>query len=281
MSEQFKMPKISVITVTFNSKACLVETINSTLEQTYGNIEYIIVDGASTDGTDSVIKQFQNDIDKIISEPDLGIYDAMNKGFSSASGDYVLFMNAGDIFENRNIINQIFQQQNHCANGDLIVGFSRMVSTSGNQQEIWPRKSMDRYLHFPHQATFISKRIYSKYLYDQKFQISGDREYFARINNKENLNIKLIDNIVSRNVLGGVSNNGSRELTKSIEDLMVINTYNNLSLRGFTKTMVKTILKTLIYRYLSQSRRDYVNYFLFHKIPGLLCNLNFRGQFRG
>ena len=91
-----EVPKISIITVVFNGESLIERTIKSVLEQTFASIEYIIVDGLSNDGTLSIAKQYSSSITKIISEKDHGIYDAMNKGLKMATGNYILFLNAGD-----------------------------------------------------------------------------------------------------------------------------------------------------------------------------------------
>ena len=89
-------PKFSIITVTYNAAAVLEDTIQSIITQTYKNVEYIIVDGASTDGTLKIIERYRPHIHTVISEKDNGLYDAMNKGLALATGDYVCFLNAGD-----------------------------------------------------------------------------------------------------------------------------------------------------------------------------------------
>ena len=89
-------PKFSIITVTYNAGALIEDTIQSVITQTYKNIEYIIVDGASTDKTMSIVTRYREHIHTVVSEPDHGLYDAMNKGIRLATGDYVCFLNAGD-----------------------------------------------------------------------------------------------------------------------------------------------------------------------------------------
>ena len=91
-------PKFSIITVTYNAEAVLEDTIQSVISQTYHHVEYILVDGASKDGTLSIIDRYRDRITRIVSEPDKGLYDAMNKGIRLATGDYLCFLNAGDSF---------------------------------------------------------------------------------------------------------------------------------------------------------------------------------------
>lgn len=101
-------PRISVITVVFNSKDSIEQTILSVLNQTYKNIEYIVIDGGSLDGTIEIVKKYLDKISKFITETDNGIYDAMNKGISLSSGEWIIFMNAGDRFVSNDVLEKIF-----------------------------------------------------------------------------------------------------------------------------------------------------------------------------
>lgn len=103
--------KISVITICYNCRTDLQYTIKSVLSQTYDHLEYIIVDGGSTDGTQDLLKTYEGDIDIIISESDNGIYDALNKGVAAATGDWIICMNAGDAFASPTVLADIFSQQ--------------------------------------------------------------------------------------------------------------------------------------------------------------------------
>lgn len=114
------MDKISIITVTYNADSCLEKTIQSVIEQTYKNIEYIIIDGASKDNTINLIKKYSNHINLWISEPDKGLYDAMNKGIKFATGDWIFFINAGDIFVSPDVLSLIFGDKSY--NADIIYG---------------------------------------------------------------------------------------------------------------------------------------------------------------
>ena len=100
-------PKFSIITVTYNAEAVLEDTIQSVISQTYHHVEYILVDGASKDGTLSIIDRYRDRITRIVSEPDKGLYDAMNKGIRLATGDYLCFLNAGDSFHEDDTLQQM------------------------------------------------------------------------------------------------------------------------------------------------------------------------------
>ncbi len=115
-----KHPKISIVTVCYNAERNIEKTILSVINQTYDNIEYIVIDGGSNDGTLSVINKYASKIDKVISEPDKGIYDAMNKGITLAKGDWINFMNAGDSYVDSCVLKLVSDNIN--SNCDMIYG---------------------------------------------------------------------------------------------------------------------------------------------------------------
>jgi glycosyltransferase involved in cell wall biosynthesis len=162
-------PLVSVITVVFNNKEHLEQTIQSVVNQTYDNVEYIIVDGGSTDGTLSIIKKYEESIDYWVSEPDKGLYDAMNKGLDLANGDWINYMNSGDAFYESNTIQRIINSEykdadliygNHIVEYDF--GFSRIVKPKDLKQ-LW--KGMV----FSHQSLFAKKEV----LRQNKFKIKN------------------------------------------------------------------------------------------------------------
>ena len=106
--KQLIYPKISVVTICFNAQEDLLKTIDSVKSLEYSNLEYIIVDGGSSDNTKSIIAQHQQFVSKWVSEPDNGIYDAMNKGILMCTGEWVIFMNAGDVFHSKIVLNEVF-----------------------------------------------------------------------------------------------------------------------------------------------------------------------------
>jgi glycosyltransferase involved in cell wall biosynthesis len=121
-----KYPQVSIITVTYNAEKYLEQTIKSIMEQDYPNIEYIIIDGASTDGTIDIIKKYEKYITRWISESDNGIYDAMNKGIKLTTGNWINFMNAGDGFSSENILSSIFYKN---YNFDVLYSDSYLVNS--------------------------------------------------------------------------------------------------------------------------------------------------------
>ena len=120
-------PKISVITVTYNAGEVLEDTIQSVISQTYHHVEYILVDGASRDHTMAIANRYRERIHKIISEPDKGLYDAMNKGISLATGDYLCFLNAGDSFHEDDTLQQMVHSINGSELPDVLYGETAIV----------------------------------------------------------------------------------------------------------------------------------------------------------
>lgn len=125
-------PKFSVITVTYNAAQVLEDTLQSVITQTYKNVEYIIVDGASEDGTLSLVQKYRSRIHTVISEPDKGLYDAMNKGIRAASGDYLCFLNAGDSFHEDTTLQEIVHTLPETGLPDILYGETAIVNSEGH-----------------------------------------------------------------------------------------------------------------------------------------------------
>jgi glycosyltransferase involved in cell wall biosynthesis len=151
-------PIITIVTVTFNAEEYLEKTILSVIEQDYKNIEYIIVDGGSTDKTIEIIKKYEKNIYLWISESDKGIYDAMNKGVKYANGEFVNFMNAGDVFFDNTVCSRIFSNE---ITADLIYGDTIFYDNSGNENLV-KAKSLDKLweaMIFNHNSLFAKKDL--------------------------------------------------------------------------------------------------------------------------
>ena len=173
-------PLISIITVSYNSVQTIEETILSVINQTYSNIEYIIIDGGSNDGTVDIIKKYSNKISYWISEPDKGIYDAMNKGALKATGEYIQYLNSSDKIHNVNTIESIFNE--NINNADIIYGDIIMEKEFGTFYMIpYP---LDRFqIEFPifHPSTWIKRDILIHYLFDTRFKIIADYDLFRKL----------------------------------------------------------------------------------------------------
>ena len=126
-------PKFSVITVTYNAEKVLEDTVQSVISQTYHHVEYIIIDGASKDGTLEIVNRYRNRINQLVSEPDKGLYDAMNKGIALATGDYLCFLNAGDSFHEDDTL----QKMVHSINGNELAfpPYASVIGTGDTELE--------------------------------------------------------------------------------------------------------------------------------------------------
>ena len=196
--------KISIVTVCRNAHDVIEKTIKSVLEQDYNPIEYIIIDGASVDGTLDVVRRYEDRLSRIISEPDQGIYDAMNKGVQCASGDYILILNAGDFLIHPSVIGNVARAISDQKFKDIDVISARLlVYTPNGQARIWnPKKStrLSRYHgSLPHPSTFQSKKAFRKNgLFDTTYRVAGDFEWFARgyvVNNLTFRNLNLLTTV--------------------------------------------------------------------------------------
>ena len=186
-----KYPKVSIITVVYNGIDFLEETIKSVISQTYPNIEYIIVDGGSTDGTLDIIKKYEAHITKWISEPDKGIYDAMNKGIDLATGDWQNFLNAGDSFVDNNVLEKIFTtnlENITLVYGDIIAIRENGQKLNVNAIELKDDNSIKKGMKVCHQAIFYNKNIMIKY--DDKLRLKSEWKHLIEITRKENFSPK-------------------------------------------------------------------------------------------
>lgn len=222
------MMKISIITICYNNEKDIRETIESVLNQTYPNIEYIVKDGGSKDGTMIVVNEYKERISQIISAPDRGLYDAINTGIKAASGDIVGLIHAGDQLHDNRVIEDIvsFFEANDV---DVMYGHSRVVDACGKAKRlnISPRfnKSLVRRGWMAsHQSIYTKREIFGKYgFYTQNVGGSGDYEWFVNIFYKhaDELKIKRNDRFIVRFSLGGQSTvNISSRVQKANRDIL-------------------------------------------------------------
>jgi glycosyltransferase involved in cell wall biosynthesis len=178
-----QQPLVSLITVVYNGEQLIAETLKSAIRQTYKNIELIIVDGGSTDQTLQVARQFSAHISTLISEPDKGIYDAMNKGIMAAKGDWIYFLNVGDRFYDDNVLQDIFSKD--LSNVEFVYAQVETINEPTGVNYINGRqvKLIDFYTRYPicHQATFTRKKAFDKIgVYNISYKLAADTEWFVR-----------------------------------------------------------------------------------------------------
>jgi glycosyltransferase involved in cell wall biosynthesis len=215
-------PKLSVITVVYNNVQDIERTMLSVLGQTYNNIEYIIIDGLSTDGTLAVINKYRDSINKFLSEKDKGIYDAMNKGLAMASGDYVIFMNSGDEFYDVETVAAVFATAN---DADIYYGETEMIAGDGQSlgqrrhkaptQFTW--KGFKYGMSISHQAIYIRRMLTEPY--DNKYQLSADIDWIIRAAKKAS-KIVNVNRYVAKYLVGGMSKKKHRQSLQERFDIM-------------------------------------------------------------
>jgi glycosyltransferase involved in cell wall biosynthesis len=204
-------PLITIVTVCYNSEHLISETIKSVLNQTYNNIEYIIIDGASTDRTLDIIKEYKpkfNGKMKLISEPDKGIYDAMNKGIESAYGEFIYFLNSGDLFFNNNIVEQVIKEFIKRSNIDIIYG-NINIQISPNNQFIKKYKNINFFSLMRHtichQALFVKTRIFEEIGdFNTKYKFASDYDWIIKCYINK-FNFRYIDKIIVNYDFNGIS----------------------------------------------------------------------------
>ena len=186
-------PKFSIITVTYNAESVLDDTIQSVLAQTYKHVEYLIIDGGSTDGTMRVVEKYAGRIHKVVSEPDKGLYDAMNKGMKWATGDYLCFLNAGDSLHEDDTLWQMVRSIQGSEFPDILYGETAIVDAKGHflrmrrlsvpEKLTW--KSFRQGMLVCHQAFFVRHTLLEPY--DLHYRFSADFDWCIRMLKKARL----------------------------------------------------------------------------------------------
>jgi glycosyltransferase involved in cell wall biosynthesis len=203
--------KYSIITINYNNRDGLRKTIESVVNQSYQDFEYIVIDGGSTDGSREVIEEYAEHIDYWVSEPDKGIYNAMNKGIRVAHGDYLNFMNSGDYFYDKNVLNDTLAY----LNDDIVSGRSVNEDLSARPFHVSENPTM---IHFykntvDHQASFIARKLFKDHLYDENYKIVSDWIFYIEKIIFQNCSFSLMPVTVAIFQNGGIS-----EVQKELND---------------------------------------------------------------
>ncbi len=221
---------ISIITATFNAERTIETAIQSVLEQSYSSIEYIIIDGKSQDKTLDIVKKHNSQIYKVISEPDKGIYDALNKGIKYASGDIIGFLHADDLFYHKDTIKKIADTftREKC---DAVYGDLEYVNSQNPDKIIRYWKSCTYSPNLlkkgwmpAHPTLFIRKAIYNEIgLFKIDYKISADYEFILRFFSQNKYKASYLPLVITRMRVGGESNKSIKNIIrKSKEDLMAL-----------------------------------------------------------
>jgi glycosyltransferase len=239
--------KITIITATYNSADTIADCIKSVNNQTCINVEHIIIDGNSKDNTLEVIKSIPNRVAKVISEPDKGIYDALNKGIDLSQGDIIGFLHSDDRLSSVSALETI-QQKFKETNADILYGDLFYVSQSDSDKVLryWKSQSFhEKLLHQgwmpPHPTVFMKKKVYDSYgRFDANFKISADYDLMLRVFKDSSLKKIYLPEVITKMRLGGASNKNIRSLIcKSKED------YQALKKNRFKHPLSIVLLKNL------------------------------------
>jgi glycosyltransferase involved in cell wall biosynthesis len=238
-------PLISIITVVYNSEKYIAKTINSLKEQTCQNFEYIVIDGHSTDDTLNIISKYKNHVNTLISEPDKGLYDAMNKGLHHAKGKYVWFINSGDRIFSPNTIEKIESLHEQYPDADIFYGQTQLIdeqdNITGMRRKVAPEnlsaKSLTMGLVVCHQSILVKRELAP--LYNLSYKIAADYEWvLASLEaSKKIINTHLI---LSKFLENGFS---SRNVKHALKDRLII----MLKHYGFFTTLYAHIRITVQY----------------------------------
>jgi len=229
--------KISIITATYNSAKTLTRTVDSVLMQNYPDLEYIIIDGASTDKTKEIVTSYQNKLNiKFISEPDKGIYDAMNKGIKLTTGDIIGILNSDDFYDNNSVLNNVTKAFED-ASVDAVYGDIKYFGEDINkitrywQTGEYTEGKLNNGWMIPHPALFVRKSIYEKYgLYNTDFKLAADYEFILRLLKIHKINVKYLPETLVRMYNGGSSGKSLKQRIKGWQEEKKAWKINNLKL---------------------------------------------------
>lgn len=228
-------PLVSIITVVYNSRSTIVQNLNSVISQTYPHIEHIIIDGASTDGTLQLIDKVKKKVTKLISEPDKGIYDAMNKGLSLAGGEIIGFLNADDAYYDETTISTVVSEMEKTGSdscyGDLIYVARKDPSKVIRYWKSYPfdPRFFHRGWHPPHPTFFVRRWVYEVYGgFNLQFRIAADYELMLRLLLKHRISTHYIPRVLVKMRTGGISNRNPLNILKANLECYKAWRYNGL-----------------------------------------------------
>lgn len=209
-------PFLSIITINYNNSSGLEKTIQSIIPQTFKNFEYLVIDGNSNDGSLGVIQKNKTAVHFSISEPDTGIYNAMNKGIKAAKGAYLLFLNSGDVLNGSSALEDFINHKNF--EGDIIYGDYQFEEG----QKKFPDQLTPLFFvrtSLPHQSTFFKKEVFDQMgLYDEHYTIVSDRAFYIKCFLSNQFVFKHIPYFLSIYDLFGISNNSSHKEKQALEN---------------------------------------------------------------
>ena len=214
--------KISIITVVWNNNKTIKNAIDSVLSQTYKNIEYIVIDGASSDGTVEIVQSYGDKINTFVSEKDKGIYDAMNKGIALATGNVIGILNSDDFYASNTIVAEVMNEFK-AKSVDSVYGDLVYVNSEDTNKIVryWKSQTFNEKLfkkgwHPAHPTFFVKKEIYDKYgSFNLDFKIAADYELMLRFLEKEKITSSYIPKVFVKMRIGGESNQSLKNIIQA------------------------------------------------------------------
>lgn len=238
--------KISVITVCYNAAATIEDTLLSVQRQGYGNIEHIVIDGASSDGTLAILDRYKDNLGVLLSEPDGGLYEAMNKGLALATGEVVGFLNGDDVYADNGVLQDVagvFRNQSlDSCYGDLVYvaahDLSRVVRYW--QSSAYKVGSFARGWSPPHPTFFVRKKIYERFGgFDLDFAMGNDIEIMLRFLEKHRISTEYMPRILVKMRLGGISNRNLTNIIRQNLEIVAAARKNGIYLNKFLFILAK------------------------------------------
>lgn len=234
-------PKISIITVCYNSEKTIEDTILSVINQTYKNLEYIVIDGKSTDNTLAIINKYKENISLIVSEKDNGIYDAINKGINLATGDIVGNLNSDDFYTDNHVIKDVVNQLQHTKSDGLYADLYYVDGKNTNKiTRHWKSNEYKKGMFLkgwmpPHPTFFVKKEVYQKYgKFNLEFTSAADYEIMLRFIHKHEISLTYLPRVIVKMRVGGISNASLKNRIRANREDKKAWLVNNLKPHPFT-----------------------------------------------
>lgn len=245
--------KVSIITICYNRKETIANSIESVLSQNYPNVEYIVIDGNSTDGTKEIIKSYGERISTFISEPDKGMYDAINKGLKMATGDVIGLMHSDDEFYDNEVISKVVTMLKMFHSSDGIYGDGIYVTNDTEEKIVRNRiggaynykKIKSGWLPL-HPTVYLRKSVIEKLgYYDLDFKIASDTEFLLRYLFKNKLNLAYLNTYLVKMRMGGLSTSPSRAFEVLFEDYRIYKHHGLPALRAVFNKKLRALTQYL------------------------------------
>lgn len=243
--------KISIVTVTLNCSKVVEDCLRSVRMQSYTDIQHIVIDGASSDGTLDILRKYGNQLDIIISETDDGIYDAMNKGISLCTGEIIGILNADDFFAHANVLESVA----NCFSSDPLLDacYSDLVYVDQIQTSkvvrFWKSTpfvghSFSKGWCLPHPTLFVDRRVYEKFgVFDKRYEIASDVELMIRLLEIHNIRVQYIPDIWVKMRTGGISNNKLSNIVQQNFEILQALRRNNVSVNPLLFFLIKFLAR--------------------------------------